>query len=128
MPTLPSSGLYAGDGHRLPVLLKDVVTMERKTGPETIDHYDLQRAVDVMFGVAGNDLGAVARRVEHALAGVTLPKDVTTAVKGGLDSMRATIPGFTVTLPLAAGALGPVTGGGVLSDWRPPRALRGPSR
>src|SRR5438093_7764733 len=76
MPTLPSSGLYAGDGHRLPVLLKDVVTMERKTGPETIDHYDLQRTVDVMFGVAGNDLGTVARRVEHALAGVTLPKDV----------------------------------------------------
>src|SRR5438445_581834 len=102
MPTLPSSGLYAGDGQRLPVLLKDVVTMERKTGPETIDHYDLQRAVDVMFGVAGNDLGAVARRVEHALAGVTLPKDVTTAMKGELDSMRATIRGFTVTLPLAA--------------------------
>src|SRR5207249_9069277 len=92
----------AGDGHKLPVLLKDVVTMERKTSPETIDHYDLQRAVDVMFGVAGNDLGAVARRVEHALAGVTLPKDVTTVMKGELDSMRATIQGFTVTLPLAA--------------------------
>src|SRR5437667_86564 len=102
MPTLPSSGLYAGDGNKLPVLVKDVVTMERKTGPETIDHYDLQRAVDVMFGVAGNDLGAVARRVEHALAGVTLPKDVTMAMKGELDSMRATIRGFTVTLPLAA--------------------------
>src|SRR5713101_5509379 len=102
MPTLPSSGLYAGDGHRLPVLLKDVVTMERKTGPETIDHYDLQRTVDVLFGVAGNDLGAVARRVERALAGVTLPKDVTTVMKGELDSMRATIRGFTVTLPLAA--------------------------
>src|SRR6266540_2933775 len=102
MPTLPSGGLYAGDGNKLPVLLKDVVTMERKTGPETIDHYDLQRAVDVMFGVAGNDLGAVARRVERALAGVTLPKDVTTVMKGELDSMRATIRGFTVTLPLAA--------------------------
>ena len=102
MPTLPSSGLYAGDGHRLPVLLKDVVTMERKTGPETIDHYDLQRTVDVMFGVAGNDLGTVARRVEHALAGVTLPKDVTMVMKGELDSMRATIRGFAATLPLAA--------------------------
>src|SRR3989441_4633748 len=102
MPTLPSGGLYAGDGNKLPVLLKDVVTMERKTGPETIGHYDLQRAVDVVFGVAGNDLGAVARRVERALAGVTLPKDVTTVMKGELDSMRATIRGFTVTLPLAA--------------------------
>src|SRR5437899_11640224 len=94
VPTLPCSGLYAGDGNKLPVLLKDVVTMERKTGPETIDHYDLQRAVDVMFGVAGNDLGAVARRGEHALAGVTLPKDVTRVWKGELDSLRATIQGF----------------------------------
>src|SRR5207247_5819680 len=34
MPTLPSSGLYAADGHKAPVLLKEVVTMERKTGPE----------------------------------------------------------------------------------------------
>src|SRR2546425_11217086 len=64
MPTLPSGGLYAGDGHKLPVVLKDVVRMERQTGPETIDHYDLKSAVDRMFGVAGNDLGTVVWRGE----------------------------------------------------------------
>jgi multidrug efflux pump subunit AcrB len=99
---LPSGGNFSGDGHRLPVLLKDVVTMERKTGPETIDHYDLQRTVDVMFGVAGNDLGAIARAVEKKLKDVTLPKDVTLTLKGELDSMRATMRGFAVTLPLSA--------------------------
>src|SRR5437899_4499990 len=56
-----SSGPYAGDGHKVPVLLKDVVTMERKTGPETIDHYDLQRTVDVMI----NRLRAGFRSEEH---------------------------------------------------------------
>src|SRR5713101_5688901 len=35
---LPSGGNFSGGGHRLPVFLKDVVTMERRTGPETIDH------------------------------------------------------------------------------------------
>jgi multidrug efflux pump subunit AcrB len=99
---LPSGGNFSGGGHRLPVFLKDVVTMERRTGPETIDHYDLQRTADVMFGVAGNDLGAVARAVEEKLKGVTLPKDVTLTLKGELDSMRATMRGFAVTLPLAA--------------------------
>ena len=99
---LPSGGNFSGGGHRLPVFLKDVVTMERRTGPETIDHYDLQRTVDVMFGVAGNDLGAVARAVEEKLKGMTLPKDVTLTLKGELDSMRATMQGFAVTLPLAA--------------------------
>jgi multidrug efflux pump subunit AcrB len=102
MSALPSTGNFSGDVHKLPVLLKDVVTMERRTGPETIDHYDLQRTVDVMFGVAGNDLGAVARAVEEKLRGVTLPKDVTLTLKGELDSMRATMQGFAVTLPLAA--------------------------
>jgi len=99
---LPSGGNFSGDGHRVPVLLKDVVMMERRTGPETIDHYDLQRTVDVMFGVAGNDLGTVARAVEKKLDGVTLPKDVTLKLKGELDSMRATMRGFAATLPLAA--------------------------
>jgi len=102
MPTLPSGGHFSGDSRRIPVLLKDVVTVERKTGPETIDHHDLQRTMDVMFGVAGNDLGAVAGRVEEKLAGLTLPKDVTMTLRGELDSMRATIKGFAVTLPLAA--------------------------
>jgi len=102
MPTLPSGGHFSGDGHRVPVLLKDVVTMERKTGPETIDHYDLQRTIDVMFGVSGNDLRRVAGIVEAKLADVALPKDVTLTLKGELESMRATIRGFAATLPLAA--------------------------
>jgi multidrug efflux pump subunit AcrB len=101
MPILPSGGSFSGTRQREPIFLKDVVRMERRTGPETIDHFNLQRTMDVMFGVVGNDLGAVARAVEAKLAGLGLPKDVTMELKGELGSMRATIRGFTVTLPLA---------------------------
>jgi multidrug efflux pump subunit AcrB len=101
MPTMPAGGNFMGGAHREPVFLKDVVEVQRKTGPETIDHHDLQRSMDVLFAVAGNDLGAVARRVEAKLAGLTLPKDVSVALKGEVDSMRATMRGFAVTLPLA---------------------------
>jgi len=101
MPTMPSGGNFMGGAHREPVFLKDVVEVQRKTGPETIDHHDLQRSMDVLFAVAGNDLGTVARRVEEKLAGLILPKDVTFALKGEVDSMRATMRGFAVTLPLA---------------------------
>jgi len=55
----------------------------------------------VMFGVVGNDLGSVARMVEKRLSQVALPKDVTVSLRGELDSMRATMQGFAVTLPLA---------------------------
>ncbi|TAL11052.1 MAG: efflux RND transporter permease subunit [Nitrospirae bacterium] len=101
MPTTPAGGNFMGGAHREPVFLKDVIEVQRKTGPETIDHHDLQRSMDVMFAVAGNDLGAVARRVEEKLAGLALPKDVSFALKGEVQSMRATMQGFAVTLPLA---------------------------
>ena len=98
---MPVGGNFMGGAHREPVFLKDVVEVQRKTGPETIDHHDLQRSMDVMFAVAGNDLGAVARRVEDRLAGLSLPKDISVALKGEVQSMRATMQGFAVTLPLA---------------------------
>ena len=101
MATMPAGGNFMGGAHREPVFLKDLIEVQRRTGPETIDHYDLQRSVDVMFAVIGNDLGAVARGVEERLAALTLPKDVTVTLKGELDSMRATMRGFAVTLPLA---------------------------
>jgi multidrug efflux pump subunit AcrB len=101
MPILPSGGNFGGEMHHEPVFLKDVIRVERRTGPETIDHFNLQRTMDVMFGIVGNDLGAVARAVEAKLAGLGLPKDVTVELKGELESMRATIRGFAVTLPLA---------------------------
>src|SRR6266581_1372685 len=101
MMTPPSGGNYGGEIHREPVFLKDVVEMERRTGPETIDHFNLQRTMDVMFGVVGNDLGSVARLVEKRMRQVALPKDVTVSLRGELDSMRATMQGFAVTLPLA---------------------------
>ena len=101
MMTPPSGGNYGGEIHRESVFLKDVVEVERSTGPETIDHFNLQRTMDVMFGVVGNDLGSVARTVEKRLSQVALPKDVTVSLRGELDSMRATMRGFAVTLPLA---------------------------
>ncbi len=96
-PTLPL-GL---DGGRAPVLLRDVVKVTRKNGPETVDHYDLQRSMDVLVDVPGDDLGKVAGLVEKAVASVPLPKDVVVSFKGEVDSMRQALTGFGGGLPLA---------------------------
>jgi multidrug efflux pump subunit AcrB len=84
-----------------PVLLRDVVEVTRKTGPETVDHYNLQRTMDVLVNVPGNDLGRVASRIQEALATLPVPRDVLLLVKGEADSMQAAIKGFSGTLPLA---------------------------
>lgn len=96
-PTLPQVGR---DGSA-PVLLRDLVEVSRRTGPETVDHYNLQRTMDILISVPGNDLGRVAGQVEEALNKIELPKDVKVVLKGEVDGMKAALKGFGGVLPLA---------------------------
>ncbi len=96
-PNLP----MVGGNDSVPVLLRDFAHVVRKAGPETVDHYDLQRTLDVLISVPGNDLGRVARQIEEVLTAFPLPKDVLLSFKGEVDGMRAALTGFGVTLPLA---------------------------
>ena len=84
-----------------PILLRDLIEVTRKNGPETVDHYNLQRTVDVLVDVPGNDLGKVAGLIERELAKLDLPKDVLVSFKGQVDSMRQALIGFGGGLPLA---------------------------
>ena len=97
-----SNGFYAADDRRgPPVLLRDVANLELKTGPDSVDHYDLSRVIDVLVTPVGNDLGRVAGEVERALASVQLPKDVTIALRGEVANMRSAFSNFALALPLA---------------------------
>ncbi len=97
-PRLPGSG---ADDSRAPVLLRDLVDVVRKVGPETVDHYNLLRTMDVLVSVAGNDLGHVAAQIRGELAKLNLPQDVRVAFMGEFESMRGALAGFAGTLPLA---------------------------
>jgi multidrug efflux pump subunit AcrB len=96
-PSLPR----VGRTNNAPVLLRDLVEVTRKTGPETVDHYNLQRTMDVLVNVPGNDLGRVAGTIEQALAAVALPQDVLLTFKGEVEGMRSALKGFGGVLPLA---------------------------
>ena len=65
-----SAGFFASDERRgPPVLLRDVASLEIKTGPDTVDHYDLSRLLDVLVTPVGNDLGRVAADIEAECRG-----------------------------------------------------------
>ena len=97
-----SAGFFAADERRgPPVLLRDVASLEIKTGPDSVDHYDLSRLIDFLVTPVGNDLGRVAQEIEQVLATVPLPKDVTIDVKGEVKNMRAAFTNFSLALPLA---------------------------
>lgn len=84
-----------------PILLRDVAQVTRIFGPETVDHYNLIRVIDVLIDVPGNNLGSVASQIEATLKTVELPENVTVLMKGEVDSMRGAVKGFTGVLPLA---------------------------
>jgi multidrug efflux pump subunit AcrB len=96
-------GYFGGmDQERGPLVrLRDVATLEQRTGPDSVDHYDLSRLIDVLVTPVGNDLGRVASRIEEALTGVVLPKDVVVTLKGEVANMRAAFDNFALALPLA---------------------------
>ena len=61
-----TSGYYASSDDRRgpPVMLRDVATLKFKTGPDSVDHYDLSRLINVLVTPVGNDLGRVIKDIE----------------------------------------------------------------
>ncbi len=98
-----AGGYYGGTGEqRGPIVrLRDLATLEHRTGPDTVDHYDLSRLIDVLVTPVGNDLGRVAAHIEEVLQGVTLPKDVVVTLKGEAANMKTAFSNFALALPLA---------------------------
>ena len=83
------------------VRLRDVAELIHKTGPDSVDHYDLSRLIDVLVTITGNDLGRVAAKIEDVIKEVHLPKDVVISIKGEVANMRAAFENFALALPLA---------------------------
>jgi multidrug efflux pump subunit AcrB len=97
-----SGGAFSQDDRRGPdVRLRDVAELIHKTGPDSVDHYDLSRLIDVLVTPVGNDLGRVATDIEEALKPIVLPKDVIVSVKGEVANMRSAFQNFALALPLA---------------------------
>jgi multidrug efflux pump subunit AcrB len=97
-----NGGAFSQDDRRGPdVRLRDVAELIHKTGPDSVDHYDLSRLIDVLVTPVGNDLGRVATDIEEALKPIVLPKDVIVSVKGEVANMRSAFQNFALALPLA---------------------------
>ena len=97
-----AGGYFSGDDRRgPPVRLRDLAQIIHQTGPDSVDHYDLSRLIDVLVTPVGNDLGRVAAEIERVLKAVSLPKDVTVTLKGEVANMHAAFHNFALALPLA---------------------------
>lgn len=82
--------------------LANIAKIKRVTIPGEIARYDITRVNDVYINVHGRDLGAVARDVERAIAGIEFDSGVTATLRGPVATMRSGINLLGLGLIVAA--------------------------
>ncbi len=86
-----------------PQLLANVARITRAVDPGVINHYTLQRVIDVNTAVAGRDLGSATSAVEGAIKRLgRLPRGTSVAIRGQSRAMRTSFSTLGFGIVLAA--------------------------
>jgi multidrug efflux pump subunit AcrB len=85
--------------------LDTVVSLHRLTTPTEVDHYQIQRVIDVYVNPAGEDLGKISSRINGLIAGTKLPEGVRVDLRGMVQAMKASFTSFALGLSLSAALL-----------------------
>jgi len=82
--------------------LGDVATLRPDVTPSQVNHYTVQRVLDVQAGVDGRDLGAVSRDIRRAIAALgPLPPGVRVTLRGQSEVMTESFRSLGLGLGLA---------------------------
>jgi len=69
--------------------------------PTEVDHYQLQRVIDVYVSPSGQDLGALASRIDKIVGDTKTPATVRVQVRGSVEGMRQSFTSFGFGLLLS---------------------------
>jgi multidrug efflux pump subunit AcrB len=86
-------------------LLGEVTRVRRVDSPTEIDHYQIQRVIDIYVNPASEDLSRVLHGVQGLLAGMQMPGDVRVQVRGMAEAMQRSFRSFAAGLVLAVALL-----------------------
>jgi multidrug efflux pump subunit AcrB len=85
----PIKALSAAPTAKTPQLLGNLAKISRSADPAVIDHYTVQRVMDVNASVSGRDLGSVTSDVQKAIASLgKLPAEQKIVIRGESQAMR----------------------------------------
>jgi hydrophobic/amphiphilic exporter-1 (mainly G- bacteria), HAE1 family len=90
-----TSWACAGQG-RPTTVLKSVVDVKQILTPTEVDHYQIQRAVDIYVTPAAEDLGRVTSAVRDILAREKIPSNVRVNLRGMVQGMEASFKSFAL--------------------------------
>jgi len=84
-----------------PTMLDAVTRITPLKSPTEIDHYQIQRIVDIYVNPAGEDLGKLADGIRGVLAAAKMPPNIRIAMRGMVEGMQASFRSFGLGLILA---------------------------
>jgi multidrug efflux pump subunit AcrB len=84
-----------------PTRLDSVVHISRVPAPTEVDHYQIQRVIDVYVAPSGEDLDQVYGRVRKIVSQTQLPENMVINVRGTVQAMRSSFRSFGLGLILS---------------------------
>jgi hydrophobic/amphiphilic exporter-1 (mainly G- bacteria), HAE1 family len=98
-PPQPGAGQPAwacNSGGRPITVLNNVVDIQQIQTPTEVDHYQIQRAIDVYVTPNGEDLGGVTDSIRNILSKAKLPGNVRVNLRGMVQGMEASFKSFAL--------------------------------
>jgi multidrug efflux pump subunit AcrB len=91
----PSAWACSGEGRPITVL-NNVVSVKQAQTPTEVDHYQIQRTIDVYVTPTGEDLGRVTDSIRDILRNTNLPSNVRVNLRGMVQGMEASFKSFAL--------------------------------
>jgi hydrophobic/amphiphilic exporter-1 (mainly G- bacteria), HAE1 family len=85
----------------VPTSLDSVVHIHTIPSPTEVDHYQLQRVIDIYVSPKNQDLGHVTSQIERIVKDTRLPEGVRVNLRGSVQGMRASFKSFGIGLILS---------------------------
>jgi len=86
---------------KMPTYLNQVADVTPILTPTEVDHYALQRSIDVYVAPTGEDLGKPSREISKIIAATPLPQNIRVDVRGLIVTMQNSFKSFAIGLLLA---------------------------
>jgi len=84
-----------------PARLDAVTNLSRVEAPTEVDHYQLQRVIDIYVAPTGEELGKVANAVSRIIAQVNKPEGIRVYLRGSAAAMNSSLESFGFGLILS---------------------------
>jgi hydrophobic/amphiphilic exporter-1 (mainly G- bacteria), HAE1 family len=77
-------------------VLNNVVSVKQVATPTEVDHYQIQKVVDIYVTPSGEDLGGVTSSIRDILAKTKVPENVRVNLRGMVEGMEASFKSFAL--------------------------------